>query len=136
MYIFVFRFMEVGLKGCLDMLMLCACCLSICILKHTLPVPDIIYILIQILNYRNIRKLCRYYMFKSISFAIYNVEYILLSSYVGWRNDLLIRTMLLDGFILLELFVTPAGISYGNKMWTEFFSYISSNQVALIQKNC
>ena len=27
--------MEVCLKGCLDMMMLCACCLSICILKHT-----------------------------------------------------------------------------------------------------
>jgi len=27
--------MEVGLKGCLDMLMFCACCLFICILKHT-----------------------------------------------------------------------------------------------------
>ena len=27
--------MEVGLEGWLDMLMLCACCLFICILKHT-----------------------------------------------------------------------------------------------------
>ena len=27
--------MEVGLEVCLDMLMLCAWCLSICILKHT-----------------------------------------------------------------------------------------------------
>ena len=35
MYVFVFRFMEVGLEGCLDMLMLCACCLFICSLKHT-----------------------------------------------------------------------------------------------------
>ena len=27
--------MEVGLEGCLDMLMLCACCLLLCTLKHT-----------------------------------------------------------------------------------------------------
>ena len=27
--------MEVGFEGCLDMLMLCACCLFICSLKHT-----------------------------------------------------------------------------------------------------
>ena len=30
-----FRFMEVGFEGCLDMLMLCACCLLLCTLKHT-----------------------------------------------------------------------------------------------------
>ena len=34
--IVVFRFMEVGFEGCLDMLMLCACCLLLCTLKkHT-----------------------------------------------------------------------------------------------------
>ena len=27
--------MEVGFEGCLDMLILCACCLFICTLKHT-----------------------------------------------------------------------------------------------------
>ncbi|KAK2151160.1 hypothetical protein LSH36_374g06000 [Paralvinella palmiformis] len=95
--------MEVGLEGCLDMLMLCACCLFICTLKSTLPVPDILSISIQIPYYTNLRKLCRYYnMFESISFVMYNVEYILFSSYVVWRNDLLIHTMLLDGFIFLE----------------------------------
>ena len=47
--------MEVGLKACLDILMLCAGCLSICILKHTLPVPDIISISIQIPYYTNVR---------------------------------------------------------------------------------
>ena len=99
------------------MLMLCACCLSICILKHTLPVPDILSICIQIPYYTNVRMLCRYYMFESISFVMYNVERILLSSYVVWRNDLLINTMLFGGFILLESFFTPAGIS----MRTEFF---------------
>ena len=62
-----------------------------------------------------------------ISFVMYNVESILLSSYVVWRNDLLIHTMLLDGFILLESFVTPAGISMGIKLRTEFFSHIMSN---------
>ena len=31
---FRFRFIEVDLKGCLDMLMLCAWCLSLCTLKH------------------------------------------------------------------------------------------------------
>lgn len=114
--------MEVGFEGCLDMLMLCACCLLLCTLKRTLPVPDILSISIQIPYYTNVRKLCRYYnMFEFISFVMYNVESILLSSYVVWRNDLLIHTMLLDGFILLESFVTPAGISMGIKLRTEFF---------------
>ena len=63
--------MEVGLEGCLDMLMLWACCLFICTLKRTLPVPDILSISIQIPYYTNVRKLCRYYnMFESISFVI------------------------------------------------------------------
>jgi len=39
----------------------------ICILKHTLPVPDIIIISLQIPYYTNIRKLCCYFnMFNSI----------------------------------------------------------------------
>ena len=51
--------------------------------KSTLPVPDILSISIQIPYYTNIRKLCRYYnMFESISFVMYNVESIVLSSYV------------------------------------------------------
>jgi hypothetical protein len=104
------------------MLMLCACCLFICTLKRTLPVPDILSISIQIPYYTNVRKLCRHYnMFEFISFVMNNVEYIVLSSYVVWRNDLLIHTMLLDGFILLESFVTPAGISLGINLRTEFF---------------
>jgi len=111
--------MEVGLEGSLDMLMLCACCLLLCNLKRTLPVPDILSIFIQIPYYTNVRKLCRYYkMFESISFVMYNVESILLSSYVVWRNDLLILTMLLDEFIHLESSVTPAGISMGIKLRT------------------
>ena len=106
--------MEVGLEGCLDMLMLCACCLFICTLKRTLPVPDILSISIQRPYYTNVRRLCRYYnMFESITFVMYNVESILLSSYLVWRNDLLIHTMLLD--------VTPAGISMGIKLRTEIF---------------
>jgi len=120
--VFVFRFMEIGLEGCLDMLMLCVCCLFICTLKRTLPVPDILSISIQIPYYTNVRKLCRYYnMFESISFDIYNVESMLLSSYVAWRNDILILTMLHYVCILLESFVTPAGISMGIKLRTEFF---------------
>ena len=74
--------MEVDLKECLDMLMLCACCLFICILKHTLPVPDIISISSQIRYYTNVRKVFRYYMFESINIAMYNVDSILLSSCV------------------------------------------------------
>ena len=113
--------MEVGFEGCLDMLMLCACCLLLCTLKRTLPVPDILSISIQIPYYTNVRKLCRYYnMFEYISFVMYTLESILLSSYVVWRNDLLIHTMLLDGFILLESFVTLAGISMGIKLRIEF----------------
>jgi len=114
--------MEVGFEGCLDMLMLCACCLLLCTLKRTLPMPDILSIFIHIPYYTNVRKLCRYYnMFEFISFLMYNIESILLSSYVVWRNDLLIHTMLLDGFILLETFVTPAGIAMGIKLRTEIF---------------
>jgi len=114
--------MEVGLEGCLDILMLCACCLFICTLKRTLPLPDILSISIKIPYYTNVRKLCRYYnMFESISFVMYNVESILLSSYVVCRNDLLIHTMLLNGFILLESSVTLAGFSMGIKLRTDFF---------------
>ena len=58
---------------------------------------------------------------KSINFDIYNVEYVLLSSYVVGRNDLLIHTMLFDGFILLESFVTPGDFSTGIKLWADFF---------------
>ena len=72
----------------------CACCLIICTPKRTLPVPDILSISIQIPYYTNVRKLCRYYnKFKSISFVMYNVESILLSSYVVWRNNLLTKTI-------------------------------------------
>ena len=114
--------MEVGLEGCLDMLMLCACCLFICTIQRTLPVPDILSISIQIPYYTNVRKLRRYYnMFESISFVMYIVGSILLSSYVVCRIDLLIHTMLLNGFILLESFVTPAGIFMGIKLQTEVF---------------
>jgi hypothetical protein len=60
-------------------------------------------------------------MFEFIRFGMYNVESILFSSYVVWRNDLLIHTMLLDGYILLESFVTLTGISMGIKLRTEFF---------------
>jgi len=87
-------------------------CQYICILKRALPVPDIIPIDIQILYYSKVKIICRYYyMFNSFSFAMYNLEYILLSSYVVWRNDQLIHKMLFDGFKILESFDTPAGIS-------------------------
>ena len=80
----------------------------------------VITISIHIPYYTNVRKICRnYYMFSIIRFDLRNVESILLSSYVVWHNDLLIHTMLLDGFILLESFVTPAGISMGINMRTE-----------------
>ena len=95
---------------------------------RTYTVPDILSISIQIPYYTNVRKLCRYYnMFESISFVMYNVESILLSSYVVWRNDQLIHTMLFDGFILLDSFVTPGGISMGIKLRTEFFPHVMSN---------
>jgi hypothetical protein len=78
---FVFRFMEIVIDGCLDMMKLYACCLFLCNLKRTLPVPDILSISIQIPYYTNVRKLCRYYnMFESIRFVIYHVKFILLSS--------------------------------------------------------
>jgi len=91
--------------------------------KSTLPVLHILFISIQIPPYyKNVRKLCRYYnMFDSISFVMYNVESILLTSYVVWRNDLLIHTKLRNGFILLESFATLAGFSMGIKLRTDFF---------------
>ena len=70
------------------------------------------YFSIQIPYYTNVRKLCRYYnIFKFISFAIYIAGSIFLSSYVVWRNDLLIYTIVLGGYIL-ESFVSPAVIPY------------------------
>ena len=96
--------------------------------KTHVAVPDILSISIQIPYYTNVRKLCRYYnMFESISFVLYNVESIVFFSYVVWRNDLLMHTMLLDGFILLESFVTLAGFSIGIKLRTKFFPHIMSN---------
>ena len=59
-------------------------------------------------------------MFYSISFAMHYVEW--LSSYVIWWNDLLIHTMLFDGFILLESIVTLVGIFMGIKLWAELFN--------------
>jgi len=58
-------------------------------------------------------------MFSITRSAMYNVESVLLSSYVVWRSDLLIRTKRFDGIILLGSFVTPAGISMGIKLRTE-----------------
>ena len=85
--------------------------LSQCHLKHTLAVSDIRPISIHIPYYTNERKLCYYYnMFKFISFAVYNVESILLSSYVICQNDLLIHTMLFNRFVLLESFLAQVGI--------------------------
>ena len=60
-------------------------------------------------------------MFESINFVMYNVESILLSSYMVWRNDLLIRTMLFDGVILLEAFVTQGDSSMDIKLRAEVF---------------
>ena len=60
-------------------------------------------------------------MYEPISFAMYSVEYILLFSYMVWPSDLLIHTVLLGGFILLESFVTPACISMGIKLRTESY---------------
>ena len=95
-------------------------CHYICILKHTLPMPDSRPISIQIPYYTNVWKLCRYYnMFNPIRFAINNVESILLSSYMVSRNDILIHTMLFGGFILLESFVVPAIISMCIKLRTK-----------------
>ena len=82
-------------------------CRYVCILKHTLLVSDIRSMSIQIPYYTNVRALYHYYT---------------MLCYLS-----LIHTMLLDGFILLESFVTPAGISMGIKLRTEFFSHIMSN---------
>ena len=86
-----------------------------------LPVPDLRRIS------RITPMLYRYYnTCKSITIAMYNVESVMLSSYVVWRNDLLIHTMLIDGFILLESFVTPSGISI-IKLRIQVLSHIMIN---------
>jgi len=38
-----------------------------------------------------------------------------------WRNDLLIHTMMFNGFILRDAFVNPADISMGIKLRAECF---------------
>jgi len=65
-------------------------------------------------------------MFNFISFAMYHVESVLVSSYMVWWNDLLIHKMLFDGFIVLESFVTTADIAMCIKLRT-VFSHIVSN---------
>ena len=74
-FIYIYIYGGRGLKWCLQLLMLCVCvCASVWILKQTLPMEDIRRISIQIPYYPNVRNLCRYYsIFKSISFAMYNV---------------------------------------------------------------
>ena len=71
-------------------------------------------------------------MFESIRFAMYYVDFIFLSSCVDCRNNLLIYTMLLDGFILLKSFVTLAGSCMGIKLRTGFFPILGINWVTLI----
>ena len=87
---------------------------------------DIRPISIQIPYYTNLRNVCRYYMFYSINFAMYKVESIMLSSYVVRRKDLLIHTMLLDGFTFLDVFVTPTDNAIGIKLRAEFSHIVSS----------
>jgi len=85
-------------------------------------VQDIRPISIQIPYYTNVRKLCRYYnSYNFINFAKHDVESVLLYSYVVWRNDLLIHTMLFGGFILLEAFVIPADIFMSIRLWVQMF---------------
>ena len=53
--------------------------------KTHIAVTDILSISIQISYYPNVSRLCRYFnMFEYISFVGYNVESIVLSSYVVW----------------------------------------------------
>ena len=85
--------------------------------------------------YTNVRKLCRYYnMFESISFVIYNVESILLSSQVVWRKTYqFIQCCLMDLYFWSRLLlrqVSPWVLSCGQS-----FSHIKSNQVTHIQEN-
>ena len=59
-------------------------------------------------------------MFYSINFVMYNVESVLLSFCVFQWNDLLIYTMLFNGFILPKAFFTLVYIYMGIKLRTEF----------------
>ena len=96
--------------------------------KQTLRVSDIGPISMRISYYINISELCGYNnTLYCISFAVYEVESVLLSCYIVWRNNLLIHIMLLDGFILLEAFVTPAIILMDIKLQAEYFPHIVRN---------
>ena len=95
---------------------------SAAILRYALPVPDFRPFSNQIPYYTNVRKMCRCYnMFYSVSFVMYNVESVL-SSYVVWRNDILIYAIRFDGFILLGAVATLADISMSIKLRAWFFS--------------
>ena len=63
----------------------------------------------------HVRSLLQHFL--SISFVIYNVESIFLSSYVVRRNDLIIHTMLFNGFILMSALLlrqtSPWVLSWG-----------------------
>ena len=55
---------------------------------------------------------------------MYNVESAMLSLYLVLRKNLMLNhAMLFDGFIVMEAFITPAGISIGIKLRTEFSPY-------------
>ena len=60
-------------------------------------------------------------MFDFFSFAIYNVEFVLLSSYVVCQNNLLICTRLFDGFIPMEAFAISADNHMDINQLAEFF---------------
>jgi len=55
---------------------------------------------------------------------MYNVESVLLFSYVVWRSNLLIHTRLFNGFIFLEVFVTPTYIAMGIKLGVDVWPHI------------
>jgi hypothetical protein len=55
---------------------------------------------------------------------MYNVESAMLSLYLVLRKNLMLNyAMLFDGFIVMEAFITPAGISIGIKLRSEFSPY-------------
>ena len=76
-------------------------------------------------------------VFNCFQLDIHNVVYVLLSSYVVWRNDLLIHAMLFDRFILLEACVNLIVIAMVIKMPLELFLHMLSNyKITHKKENC
>jgi hypothetical protein len=125
--VFIFRFMEVSMKWCLNMLISCASCFFICFLKtHSLCQSSYLFrARLLITKCKKVETILQHVWVFLLRYVYCKIN--IVSFNEVWRNDLVMHTMRLNGFILLVLFVTPAGISISIILWTEMFSHIKSN---------